>query len=157
MQAALLQVEQMHAPGVCVAMVFKAQQVAITRQSIDTDEYRLTILENFVVGTDMDSAEILLAIDLACQVDRCPNDVVDRPQRDVVVEKIAEKFDDSAQGTVTDQHQTEDQLTQPMFGDRQLKEYLVVIGERLKSTVEGFVRDGLLLVNEFAADLRLLG
>src|SRR5271166_6443834 len=138
-------------------MGFEAQQVTVSRQGVDADEDGLTLLEDLVVGADPDAAEVLLLVDLAGQWDRCLDDVVDRAERDVVVKEITEQFDDATKRGVTDQHQTEDELPEPVFGDRQLKEDLVVVRQGIESEVEGGGGDGLLLVNKLATDLSLLG
>ena len=51
-EALIDQLQQAHAPGVGVAMVLQAKQVAIGRRGIDAHEHRLTGLEDLVVGAD---------------------------------------------------------------------------------------------------------
>jgi hypothetical protein len=49
----------------------------------------LALLEDFVVGADPNAAEVLLIVDVAGRRDRTRNDVVDGPEGDVIIEKVA--------------------------------------------------------------------
>jgi hypothetical protein len=74
-------------------------------------------LENLVVGADTDGREVLLAVEAACRADGLVQDVVDRSQRERIIKEVAEQFLDAAEGTVADEGKTEDELTEPGFGD----------------------------------------
>src|SRR5262249_34719648 len=86
------------------------------------------------------------------------NDVVDRAQGDVAAEAVVEMVDDAAIGTAAMEQQREDVLPQPLLGDGQLQEDVVVVrrwrGEGLRQGLLGAVE---LLVHELAADAHLLG
>ena len=59
MEAAFGQLQQSHAPGVGIAMLFETEQVAIGGSDIGADQHGLAGLENLVVGADADGGEIL--------------------------------------------------------------------------------------------------
>jgi len=83
---------------------------------------------------------------------------VDRTQRDAVVEQITQQFDNAAERTMTDQHQAEDQLSQPRLGHRQIEEHLIVSSlVRAEGFVQGLRGGGGLLVNKLATDLVIAG
>ena len=70
---------------------------------------------------------------------------------------VREKLDDAAQGTVADEHQGQNDLTQPGTSDGQVEQHLFLVaghgGKGLLQSVEGHVE---LLVDELAAALVLL-
>jgi hypothetical protein len=70
-------------------------------------------LEDFVMGTDADVSEVLLRVDLACVRNCLREDVMHRSQREGIVENILQQFRDAAQGTVADEGEAEDQLSEP--------------------------------------------
>src|SRR4029077_19461430 len=74
------------------------------------------------------------------------------------VEEVGEQFVDTAEGTVADEGEAEDQLPQPGFGHGQPEEELRRWGrwwsERLVESVVGVAE---LLIDELAADLVLVG
>ena len=53
------QLEEAHPPGVGVAMLFLAQQVAVGGRGVDADEDGATGLEDLVIGTDADAGQVL--------------------------------------------------------------------------------------------------
>jgi hypothetical protein len=110
------------------------------------------------VGTDADGGEVLLGVVLVCVSDGLVQDVVDRPQRQEVAEEVGEQFVDTAEGTVADESEAEDQLLQPGFGHRQPEEELRrLVRWRSERLVEGLVGLAELLIDELAADLVLVG
>ena len=91
-------------------------------------------------------------------LDRRLNHVVDRAERDIIVEHAGQQFHHAAQRTVADQRQGEDQLPQPDLRHRQVEEHLLVVAVRgRKGGVEGLFGLGGLAVNELAADRVLSG
>ena len=56
-----MQLQQADAPGVAVAVLFLAQQVAVGGGDIDADQHRLAGLEDLVVGADADGRTGLAA------------------------------------------------------------------------------------------------
>src|SRR5258708_15280934 len=56
-------VEQVHAPGVGVAMPFGREQIAVGRLRIDAGEHRRHTLEDFVVQAHADTREVLITVD----------------------------------------------------------------------------------------------
>ena len=135
-EAPVDQLQQAHAPGVGVAMVLQAQQVAVGRGGIDAHEDRVAGLEDLVMGPDADAGQVVRSVDRPGRFDGAVDDVVDRPQGDLAVEEVAEQFDDAPVRAVADQDQGQDQLAQPGLGDRQVEED--VLGRRCR--VEGVVR-----------------
>ena len=139
-------------------MLFDAEQVAVGRGDIGADQHGLAGLENLVVGADADGGEILLVVEAACRGDGLVQDVVDRAQGQRIVEEVAEQFLDAAEGAMADEGETEDELSEPGFGDGQPEEELRRVGGRgVEGLVEGVVGVVELLVDEFAADLMLVG
>ena len=53
-EAAVAQLQQAHAPGVGVAVLFQAEQVAVGGSDVDADQDGLAGLEDLVVGADAD-------------------------------------------------------------------------------------------------------
>src|SRR3954467_13225409 len=62
-EALVDQLEQAHTPGGGVAMVLRAEQVAIGRGRVDTDEHRVAGLEDFVVSPDADASQVVTPAD----------------------------------------------------------------------------------------------
>jgi hypothetical protein len=56
---------------------------------------------------------------------------VDGAERNRVVEEVAEQLDDATIRTVADQHQSEGELLQPGFGDREVEEDRVHGGDNV--------------------------
>ncbi len=112
-------------------------------------------LKDFVMGPDANPGQVALSADGPRRFDDAVDDVVDRTQGDLPVEEIAEQLDHGPVRTVTNQHQSQDQLPQPGFGYRQVEEDIV--GRRCG--VEGMgqgVGCGVgLLIEELPADLML--
>ena len=84
------------------------------------------------------------------------HDVVHRAQRDAPVKEVAEQLDDGPIRGVTNQHQSEDQLTQPCLGDGEAKENILVLRFGIEGLGQRVVGDVGLLIEELAADLMLL-
>jgi hypothetical protein len=61
-KATLLQLQQAHPPGVGVATVFEAEQIAVAGQGVDADEHRLARLKDFIVRPDPDAAQLLSVV-----------------------------------------------------------------------------------------------
>src|SRR5580658_10731122 len=75
-EAAILQFQEPHAPGIGIAMSFLAQQVAVGGIRIQAGEHGDAALENFVVKADANGAEILSVVVLASRRDDAADDVV---------------------------------------------------------------------------------
>ena len=73
-----------------------------------------------------------------------------------MVEEVVEEFDNSSERTVSDENQPESELLNPAFGDGQVEEDRIVVRWRVEGMGESIAGDGLLLVDEFAADVRVL-
>ena len=84
------------------------------------------------------------------------DDGVDVAQGEVVVEEVVEEFDDTAQRTVPDEDQSECELADPVFGDGQVEQDRIVGGWWVEGVVECVSCEVLLLVDELAADVRVL-
>jgi hypothetical protein len=109
------------------------------------------------VRPDADLAQVLSEVMFLGWGDGRVDDVEDGAQGNRVVEEIAQEFDDATQRAMADQHETEDQLTQPLLGDGQVKQDLVLRLLRGERIVEGTVGNSDLLVDELAADVEFVG
>src|SRR5437016_3185812 len=116
------------------------------------------MLKDLIVGADADARQFLGGVVPVCLEDGGLENIVDRAQGDRVVEKIAEQFDDPAEGTMTDQHQAEDELPQPGLSHRQIKEHRVLRAcVRRKGLVKRLLGGSGLLVDKLATDLVIQG
>jgi hypothetical protein len=79
------------------------------------------------------------------------------PHRQIDAEEIAAEFVNPAIGIVADQRQAESGLLEPILGDRQTKEYLVVSDGERESLVQGSLRSVTLLIDKLAADAGVVG
>lgn len=66
------------------------------------------------------------------------DNVVDVAEREVVIEEVAEEFDDSTQGAVSDEDQAECELADPVFGDGEVEQDGGVGRRRVEGLVEGY-------------------
>src|SRR5215831_693170 len=98
-------------------MLFKTKKVAISGTSVGTDQHRVAGLKDLVVNANRDAGQILAGVDLLRGGDGAVDDVVDRTQRDWVVEEVGKQLDDAAKGTVADEDQGQDQLANPGAAD----------------------------------------
>ena len=121
------QVQEVHAPGVRIAMVFGREEVAIGRVGIRPDQDGPAVLEDLVMGADPDPAEVLAGVDFTGGNDGFMHHVEDGPDGHRGVEEVAQHLDHAAEGTVTDQDLGEDELLAPGLGDRQVEEDLLIV------------------------------
>ncbi len=152
-EAVIDQLQQTHAPGLGVAMVLQAKQIAIGRCGIDTHEHWLTGLKDLVMGTDAHAAQIATAADRPSRFDSTGDDVVHCTEGDTPVKDIAEQFDDGPVRAVADHHQGQDQLPQPSLGHREVEEDLLGLGFGGKGAGQSILGGVGLVVEELAADL----
>ena len=124
---------------------------------VSADENGLAILKNLVKARDADVGEILRAVVGACLVDGVMNDVMHGADRQVDAEEIAAKFVNAAIGTVADQGQTEGGLLEPILGDGQMEEDLLVGGGGREGIVQGGLGTVALLIDKLATDTRIVG
>ncbi|WP_088255097.1 hypothetical protein [Fimbriiglobus ruber] len=61
-------------------MVLQAEQVAGGGAGVDADQDGSTVLDDLVVGTDPDRAEVLPRVEGPCRSDRLLDEVVNRPE-----------------------------------------------------------------------------
>jgi hypothetical protein len=152
-QALLLQLQQAEAPGVGIAMRFRAQQVAVGGSDIDADQHRLARLEDLVVGTDSDPRQVLLPVAGAGPLPGGVGDAMDVPQRALAVEQVAEQLGDAAVRAVAHEQQRHDEPLQPHLGHRQVEEDPVVGRQGgAEGFGEGLVGPVGLPIDESAAD-----
>jgi hypothetical protein len=98
------------------------EQVAVGGGDIGPDQDGSARLEDFVVGTDADHREVLLVVDPVCGSDSLMQDVMDRADRQRMVEEVVQQFTDTTVGTVAVEGETEDELTKPGLDDGQPEE-----------------------------------
>jgi hypothetical protein len=84
------------------------------------------------------------------------HDVVDSPNRDGKVEEIPQQIHDATDRAATVKDQTEDQLTQPGFRDRQTEQNIFAFSRWVERDCDGVVSNPGLLGNELAADVELV-
>jgi hypothetical protein len=90
-EALVNQLQQRIAPGVGVAMVLKAEQVAQV-EVVSTPTSTGFSLKDLIVGPDANAGQVATLADLSRSTRF--DDIVDRTQRDLPVEEVAEQFDD---------------------------------------------------------------
>jgi hypothetical protein len=110
-------------------------------------------LKDLIMGPDPNAGQVTTSGDCPRRFDGAFDDGVDSTQGELPIEEIAEQLDDGAVGAVANQHQSQDQLTQPGLGDRQMEED--VIGRRcgVEGLGQGVGCRVRLLIEELAADL----
>ena len=135
-------------------MVFRTEQVALSRSDVGPDQPRPTGLENLVVGTAAKAGQVWLLREAAGRGHGLLDEVGNGAQGQRLVEPVAEQFASPPERTRADEHQSQDQLSQPGLGDghpeKPLVGLAVVAVNGLVQSVVGVVE---LLVNERAADL----
>src|SRR3954469_24962808 len=144
-------IQQMHTPGVGIAMRLRSQQVAIRRVGIDAGQYGLSTVEDLIVQADADAGQVLLTVDDASLLGCRLKHIVDGADADGHTQQVTQELNNAAIRAVADQRQPDDHLAQPGPGDRQLKQHRIVPCGRRESVIQrrlGFVG---LLIDEFAA------
>ena len=149
-------VKKMNAPGVGVTMFDRGKSIVVGQPSVDTDEYGLRPLEDFVMQADTNWRQVHAAVDDA-GLPRCLwVDVVDGSLADRHAQHVAHQFH-AAVRTVEDQSQAQRQLAQSRLGNRQLEQHLVIRRAGCEDLVQGGARLGRLLVHELATHVVLVG
>ncbi len=144
-------VQQVHAPGVGVAVALRRQQVAIRRRGIDACQHGRGTLEDLVMQAHPNAGQLLVVVDRARLPCRRPEHVVDAAQAHGHAQQVAQELDDAAIRAAADQRQPDDHLTQPGPGHRQLEQHLVVRRGRRESIIQRRLGSVRLLVDELAA------
>ncbi len=138
LQPACTGVEQMHTPGIGVAMLFRNQKVAVSGRGINAGQNRCRALEDLVVQADANTRQILPVVDNA----RLPRGglkrVVHGTHTDGHTQQVADELDNATIRAVADQRQRHDHLVQPGFRHRQID--LLVQATAANAGV--YVRDG---------------
>jgi len=137
-------------------VLFEAEQVAEGGRHIDTDEDRLSVLEDLVVSADADRGQVTVSVELPCASDGGVDDIVDVAQGQVVVEEVVEQFAYPPERTMPDEDQAECELADPAFGDGKVEQDRIVCGWWVEGVGEGVSCEVLLPVDELAADVRVL-
>ena len=109
------------------------------------------------MSSDADRQEVFLAIDQASLLHSAHDDVVDRPDGELVVEDIPEEVHDAAVGAMTMEDGAKDDLSEPVLGDADVEEDLVILSLRTEGGLQcpfGLVD---LRVDELAADVVISG
>jgi len=111
-------IQQMHAPGVSVAVALRRQQVAVGRRRIDTGQHGRGTVEDLVTQAHANAGQVLVVVDDA----RLPcgrlQDVVNAAHADGQAQQVTQELDDAAIRAAADQRQPDDHLAQPGLGDR---------------------------------------
>src|ERR1700682_5561092 len=92
-----------------------------------------------------------------CRADGILQSVVHRADRYIHVEKIPAELVNASIGTVADQCQTESDLPQPVLGDGEMEQYLIVGRACREDIIQSSLGGGGLLVDELATDVLLVG
>jgi len=145
-------IQQVHAPGVGVAVALRRQEIAIRRLGIDTGQHGRGALEDLVVQAHTNARQVLVVVDRARLPRGRLEHVVDAAQADRQAQQVAQELDDAAIRAAADQRQPDDRLAQPSLGDRHLEQHLVVRRGRREGVVQCGASLVRLLVDELAAD-----
>ena len=124
-KTAVDQFQQPDAPGYSIAMLIPTEQVAEGEFRVDPHQNGIRALEDLIVCTDTHRRQIVLLVDPLGLRHSASHDIVDGSQGYGIVKQIAQQFHDTAVGTMADQHQSQNQLPQPVLGDRQIKQDVV--------------------------------
>ncbi len=138
-------------------MLFRAEQVTVGRIDVGPDQDGPATLKDFVVGSDADAAQVDGRVLDACPLDGFLENVADGGVGHGIVEDVAEKFADAAEGTVADEQQREGRLLDPRGRDREGEQNVAVRLGSGESAVEGVPRRVDLPGDEFAADAVVAG
>ena len=137
MKTLIGQVQQVHAPGGFVSLVLDGQQIAVSCPGIHTDKYRLRCLEYLVRNANTDIGKVLCVIDLLSLLHGLADNVMDRAQTQVViVEHVFEDFYHAPEAAVANQDQGQNELANPVFRHRKVKENLLVVSRGHKDIIE---------------------
>jgi hypothetical protein len=110
-------VEQMHTPGVSVAMLRRGEQIAVGRLGTDAGQHRHGALEQFIVQAHANGGQVLLAVDDSRFLRSRPQDVVDAAHTHRDAQQVTQEFHDAATRTAANQRQPDDHLAKPALGD----------------------------------------
>ena len=94
-------------------------------------------------------------IDVSCGCRHRLQSIVDRPDADRQIKQITKQFDHPPIGAVADEDQRQNQLKQPVLGDRQIEEHRLIIGRLSKRFVQGLICLMSLLIEKRSTDLML--
>ena len=119
-------------------MLFRTQQEAEGRGSINPHQDGIVRLEDLIEEADVDGGEVVLLVDSPGMSNGAVHDVVHGPQGDRKIEEVTQQFDDAAVGTMADQHQGQDQLPQPSLGDRQVEKDVVGLTRECEGCASAF-------------------
>ncbi len=126
---------------------------------IHADQNRSVRLVYLIMVGDTNTGQVLAVIETPSGHHGLLDDIVNGSQAHVVViEHGIQNIEYAAKRAVTDQDQRQNELMNPGLGNGQVEQYLLVfLFGRLERLVDGRGGFAQLLVNEFAADLVLLG
>lgn len=154
-EAAVVQLQQTHAPGVGLAVLLQAEQESVGIGDVGADQHRPASLEELVEGANANRNQGLLGMVRAGGSDGLMEDVLDGTDGQGIVQEVSEHLGDAAYGAVADQGEAQDQLPQPRLGDGQPEEVLRRVVRWREGVVEGSVGVVELLVDKRAADRML--
>jgi hypothetical protein len=141
-------IQQMHAPGVSVAMRLRSQQIAIRRVGIDASQHGLSTMEDLIVQAHPNAGQVLLTVDDASLMRGRLKHIVDGADADGHTQQITQELANAAIGAVADLRQPNNHLAQPSLGDRQLEQNRIVQRGRCERVIQRRTRlMGLLVTN----------
>jgi len=108
-------VEQVHAPGVGVALLHALQEVAVRRGRINAGEDRLIALEDLVVQAHANARQILRAVDRPGALRGLLDPGVNRPDAQRQAEQVAQQLHHVAIRAVHDQDDGQCEAAHPGF------------------------------------------
>jgi hypothetical protein len=125
----------------------------------ETNQHRLLRLVDLIVGADANRGKILVLVVNPRLAHGGVDDVGDAAHRQGEVQDVSEELHDAAEGTVTNQHQAEDDLAKQGLGDRDRKQDALGVAGffRGEGVGENPLRLAGLLVDELAADVVVVG
>jgi hypothetical protein len=140
LQPLLGDVEQMHAPGIGVAVFLRGQKVAVSRFGADTGQNRLCAVEKFIVQPGANARQILRTFDHAGLLSGRLEHVMNSADADRPAHYVTHEFDNAEIRTAAHQCQCDDHLAQPSLGDRYLEQYRIVRGGGEESVIQSVTR-----------------
>ena len=151
-QSLRLGVQQMHTPGVAVAVRFTRQHVAIRRRGVHAGQYRLRALEDLVVRADPHGRQLDAGVDVARPAGRRFENPVNGAHAYRPAHHITHELDHTSVRAATHQRQAKNHLLHHLLRDPQIEQNrVVIIGRCRKRRVQRCASAMRLGVHELAA------
>ena len=148
-------IHQVNGPGLGIAVILCCEQIAIGRGGIYTDQDRVVAVEYLVMQTNPNLGEVLGLVDVSGALRSLLMELVYAAKADGDAQNVAHEFHHATVGGATNEGEGKNDLTQPRFGDRKIKQNRVICSGGSKGIVDRLKCPILLLVDEFSTDVIL--